>query len=225
MLDKGRLQLVGFGFYSEQFRNTQIPQGFYTAPEVFDTGYDPRSDVWSAGVILYLMLCNTYVAGKLPFQADTRPLLIQQIRKGTPSFNDSSWKDVSKDAKNLVKSLLESDPRRRLTAAEAAQHPWFAAPKAMLRQSLTTLQSFHISHTIEAAVYYFLAHHAACSGEQAELTTLFASLDRNGDGKLSSAEILAGRRLAGVPLSELSRLIDICDTDRTGYIDFAEFLC
>eukprot|EP01104_Vermistella_antarctica_P005896 TRINITY_DN16642_c0_g2_i1.p1 TRINITY_DN16642_c0_g2~~TRINITY_DN16642_c0_g2_i1.p1 ORF type:complete len:800 (+),score=282.95 TRINITY_DN16642_c0_g2_i1:290-2401(+) len=92
----------------------------YVAPEVlYATGYGPSVDLWAVGVILYILL-----SGFWPFDAENAAELYDQIMGGRYSFPDSEWKYISKEAKDMVRGLLTVDPKKRLDALQALQHPW-----------------------------------------------------------------------------------------------------
>ncbi|DAZ95464.1 TPA: hypothetical protein N0F65_002149 [Lagenidium giganteum] len=91
----------------------------YTAPEVLYTKYSFPSDMWSCGVILYRLL-----TGRFPFQGE---LLDERIRYEEIDFESEPWPRVTKEAKDLVRRLLERDVDKRLTAEQALRHPWLAA--------------------------------------------------------------------------------------------------
>jgi len=90
------------------------------APEVLNaTGYDKEVDMWSIGVITYILLC-----GFPPFYNDSLPELFEQIMKADYDFPDDYWKDVSEEAKDFIRRLLVVEPSKRMTGKEALKHPW-----------------------------------------------------------------------------------------------------
>ncbi|PSC73989.1 CAMK CAMK1 kinase [Micractinium conductrix] len=94
----------------------------YVAPEIIKGGpasYGPECDLWSAGVILFILL-----GGYPPFYDESEPRLFEKIRKGRFDFNDEVWSAVSADAKDLIRNLLMVDPTKRLTVPQVLSHPW-----------------------------------------------------------------------------------------------------
>jgi serine/threonine protein kinase len=93
----------------------------YVAPEILkNQGYDSGAvDMWSAGVILYILLC-----GFPPFYEEELPALFDQILKARYDFPSPWWDNISAEAKDLVKKLLELDPKKRYTAEQVMAHPW-----------------------------------------------------------------------------------------------------
>jgi len=92
----------------------------FTAPEVLaDTEYTEIVDVWSAGCVLYTMLC-----GNQPFQAEFLNELIDKIIVGEVEYTEEHWSKISPEAIDLVKKLLEKDPKKRLSPSQALAHPW-----------------------------------------------------------------------------------------------------
>jgi len=123
---------------------TPVGSAEYMAPEVVDawvgdaTSYDKKCDLWSLGIILYIMLC-----GYPPFYAKCgddcgweigeacttcQDMLFQKIQDGVFSFPDREWSKISEDAKDMICHLLKRDPRRRYTAREVLEHPWISHP-------------------------------------------------------------------------------------------------
>lgn len=81
--------------------------------------YDQQSDMWSVGVIIYLLL-----GGDLPFMGRSQKELFRKIVVGTYDFPEEGWGHVSTEAKDLVEKLLITDPSKRITARDALASPW-----------------------------------------------------------------------------------------------------
>ncbi|KAK6943137.1 EF-hand domain [Dillenia turbinata] len=86
---------------------------YYMAPEVLKRNYGPEIDIWSAGVILYILLC-----GVPPFWAESEQGVAQAILRGIIDFKREPWPNISESAKSLVRQMLEPDPKLRLTAKQ-----------------------------------------------------------------------------------------------------------
>lgn len=95
---------------------------------------DQQSDMWSVGVIIFLLL-----AGNLPFMGRSQKELFRKIVIGKYQFQDDSWSDVSNDARDIVERLLVTDPDKRISARECLEHPWLKQDFGRL--SLIKLQS------------------------------------------------------------------------------------
>jgi len=92
----------------------------YMAPELLEgVRYGFGVDVWSVGVLTYIMLC-----GYPPFYGKTENSRVEKILAGKFSFDDEVWDSVSESAKNFICHLLVNQPQSRYTAAQALQHPW-----------------------------------------------------------------------------------------------------
>lgn len=103
-----------------------IPSLFLTAPEVLGPEkYDKSCDIWSLGVIMYILLC-----GFPPFYSNNglaiSPGMKKRIRTGQYDFPNPEWKNVSQAAKDLIKGMLNVDPSKRLTIEEVMRNKWIA---------------------------------------------------------------------------------------------------
>ncbi|EFJ41436.1 hypothetical protein VOLCADRAFT_44987, partial [Volvox carteri f. nagariensis] len=92
----------------------------FFAPEQFTSSYSLVVDEWAAGVMLYLLL-----TGRYPFWDRTREDLDKSLPAAPIGFGGSEWRDISREARDLVGMLLDRNPTTRLTADRALQHPWF----------------------------------------------------------------------------------------------------
>jgi len=83
----------------------------FSAPELFvSTYYDEKVDIWSAGTVLFMMLC-----GSQPFEDEALPKLIQKITNAEYSFSEPSWNEITSNGKDLISQMLTIDPVQRLS--------------------------------------------------------------------------------------------------------------
>lgn len=86
-------------------------QPYYIAPEVLCRRYDEKCDVWSCGVIMYILLC-----GYPPFKGKTQKEIFDKIKTGKFSFALAEWKNISREAKIMIKRMLTYNPEDRISA-------------------------------------------------------------------------------------------------------------
>jgi len=127
--DSSHIKLIDFGLAKRVVPNEIMnkPNGtpYYIAPEVLKGSYTTQCDVWSMGVIMYIMLC-----GKPPFGGKTNKEIINNVLNSTYSMKSEVWGSVSDEAKDLISKLLERSADMRLTAQEAFDHPWIQQERA-----------------------------------------------------------------------------------------------
>lgn len=130
--DDVTMMLADFGFaarvYEPMSLTKQCGTPFFVAPEVLmRSPYDQQSDLWSCGVIMFLLL-----GGDLPFSGRSQKQLFRNIVMGQYEFEEDGWAHVSEQAKDLVRKLLVTDPSKRLSSREAMASPWMRQRGAML---------------------------------------------------------------------------------------------
>ena len=119
------IKIIDLGLATRTADPMSIPCGtlHYVAPEVISiisgSTYTSACDLWSAGVMLYILL-----AGCPPFYNKSEQSLLSAVRRGRYSFDDLVWRQISQSAKDLISRLLDIDSKRRLTAEQALEHPW-----------------------------------------------------------------------------------------------------
>ena len=91
-----------------------VGSAYYVAPEVLHRSYGIEADMWSIGVIAYILLC-----GSRPFWARTESGIFRAVLKAKPSLEEEPWPYLSAEARDFIKQLLNKDYRRRLTASQA----------------------------------------------------------------------------------------------------------
>ena len=116
------------------------------APEVLKGTYDQKCDIWSCGVILYILLC-----GYPPFNSRNDKEIVEKIKSGVFDFPEDEWKYVSQEAKEFIKKLLKVEPKDRLSGEQALQDPWMKLrnktsqiDKPLAMKALGNLKSFRV---------------------------------------------------------------------------------
>lgn len=142
--EKSPIKITDFGLASHRksdektLMRTACGTPGYVAPEVLKAEpYGPEVDLWSIGVILYILLC-----GYPPFFSEKYSELFEMIKNGDYEFpNEYGWQHISLSAKDLVRKLLTVEPKKRITSTQALAHPWISGNEA-------TSRKFDSSHTV-----------------------------------------------------------------------------
>ena len=200
---------------------------YYLAPEVLSQCYNEKCDLWSIGIIMYILL-----TGKPPYVGRSEQEIMQRVVRGELNLNKLST--LSPEAQDLINKLLVRSVKERMTAVQALAHTWIQKfrnskgnDSAVLSSALTNMRSFHHSSKLREAIYTYIATQLVADSDTKELREAFHVLDKNGDGRVSRDELLhlykttLGDIEANV---EVNRLLSNVDTDRNGYIDYSEFI-
>ena len=201
---------------------------YYLAPEVINGEYDEKCDIWSCGVIFYVLLC-----GYPPFNGENNEEIIECVQKGKFDFPEEEWSEVSDAAKDLIKKMLTYDPKERPSAKQILKHPWFSQfktkksyNKKLAKTALENMKHFKKNKRFEQATINYIINQLITKEERADLEKQFVEWDKNGDGVLSKEEIIEGYKNAygSVDEDEINNMIKSVDLDGNGVIDYNEFL-
>ncbi|GAA0153999.1 non-receptor serine/threonine protein kinase [Lithospermum erythrorhizon] len=202
-----------------------VGSAYYIAPEVLKRKYGPEVDIWSVGVMLYILLC-----GVPPFWAESERGIFNAILRGHVDFTSDPWPSISPGAKDLVKKMLNSDPKQRLTAFQVLNHPWIKedgeAPDIPLDNAvLGRLKQFKAMNKFKKVALRVIA---GCLSEE-EITGLkqmFKGMDEDNSGTITLEELKEGLSKQGTTLSEyeVKQLMEAADADGNGTIDYEEFI-
>lgn len=227
------IKVIDFGtscLFSGSSRLSQkLGTAYYIAPEVLRMDYTEKCDVWSCGVILYILL-----SGSPPFAGNTDEEIMRKVKIGKFEFPRSQWRGISDEVKAFIKSMLVMNYAARPSAQECMNHPWIQQYRSrpslaadVIKTSLNNLQAFRAEQRLKLAMMAYIASQVVSREQTKALTESFKALDSNGDGRLSRAELISGysRTMPDIEVEALvHKVIESCDADGSGYIDYSEFI-
>ena len=242
MNKSAQIKLIDFGYGSRYVgalpMRTKCGTPYTTAPEVLRECYDQRCDVWSVGVVSFIVL-----SGKRPFEILEVPgqlaeagkaVMMTNILMGRFSFNPTQWSRVSPTAQQFVETLLHHDYKTRIHAEQALDHPWLNDPVISEKKiSKTPKYSRVVSNmrrnssasalkrTGLVALVFGLAPE-----KSVDVRALFQNIDMDNSGALSFEEFsTAVRTLApDLTLADITALFHAIDIDGNNLISYTEFL-
>ncbi|CAL5015241.1 unnamed protein product [Urochloa decumbens] len=223
------LKAIDFGlsvfFKPGQVFTDVVGSPYYVAPEVLCKNYGPAADVWTAGVILYILL-----SGVPPFWAETQQGIFDAVLKGVIDFDSDPWPVISDSAKDLIRRMLNPRPAERLTAHEVLCHPWIrdhgVAPDRPLDPAvLSRIKQFSAMNKLKKMALRVIAE-SLSEEEIAGLKEMFQTMDTDNSGAITYDELKEGLRKYGSTLkeTEIRDLMDAADIDNSGTIDYIEFI-
>ncbi|ESQ40393.1 hypothetical protein EUTSA_v10012990mg [Eutrema salsugineum] len=223
------LKTIDFGlsmfFKPDDIFTDVVGSPYYVAPEVLRKRYGPEADVWSAGVIVYILL-----SGVPPFWAESEQGIFEQVLHGDLDFTSDPWPSISESAKDLVRKMLVRDPKRRLTAHQVLCHPWVqvdgvAPDKPLDSAVLSRMKQFSAMNKFKKMALRVIAE-SLSEEEIAGLKEMFNMIDADKSGQITFEELKVGLKRVGANLkeSEILDLMQAADVDNSGTIDYKEFI-
>jgi len=232
------LKLIDFGFSHIWEPNTKMAQSCgtlsYVAPDVLAKSYTSQCDLWSLGVIVFILL-----VGYMPFSG-TEESQIKHIMKGKYLIKHDAWAKVTKTAADFVAKLLVVNPLERMTADQALKHQWFTEVRKRSKESGTgqlTEDSNVGQDTVDALVNFAEASQfrKACMSmmawslsneERAMVRDAFLEfdVDRQGTIKLWELEKILRERFDINDDAKLQSIFGALDTSQNEEIMYTEFL-
>lgn len=225
------VKIIDFGtsqrVTGNKFLSNFVGTAYYVAPEVLEGHYDSKCDIWSCGVLLYIMLC-----GYPPFNGPSEAAIFTKILRGVYSFDGADWSSVSRGATSLIRKMLTKDPFKRPSAEEVFMDPWIQnRAKQLVEDSrlapslLNHLTSFYASKKMQQATLAYIASQLTTETEIQHLRKVFVAIDTNGDGLLSEQELEEGFEKCGLSDKyDFQEILRRADLDLNGFIDYTEFL-
>ncbi|KAK9714924.1 hypothetical protein RND81_06G131100 [Saponaria officinalis] len=202
-----------------------VGSAYYVAPEVLRRNYGKEIDIWSAGIILYILLC-----GVPPFWAETESGIFDAILNGGIHFDRDPWPSISSSAKDLVRKMLNPDPMKRITPEEVLEHPWMkeggdASDKPIDSAVLCRIKQFRAMNKLKKPALKVTAQNMS-EGEIKGFKAMFTNMDTDNSGSITYEELKTGLAQLGSKLTEaeVKQLMEAADVDGNGTIDYTEFI-
>lgn len=227
--DAAVLRATDFGlsrFFKEgEYLSEIVGSPFYVAPEVLRRRYNHMADIWSCGVILYILLC-----GWPPFHGDSTQQIFKNILTAPVDMNSDPWPRISPGAKDCVRRMLVRDPNKRATAEEILHHSWLkengsALDTAFEPEILTRMRRFAKMNLLKKEALKVIAK-SLPTDQLVGIQEMFKAIDEDGSGTITIEELREGLRKKGAEMdeNELQRIVDNIDANGNQKIDYEEFL-
>jgi len=232
--DGDNLKLIDFGMAAKYKVGDKLTKKlgtpYYIAPEVINRNYNEKCDVWSSGVIMYIMLC-----GYPPFHGDSDDEILRKIQSGKFQFEGPSyakvWTKISPEAKDVITQMLTLDYTKRPSALEILQHPWIqknSNKDPIDIEVLSNLTAFSAKSKLKQVILEFIAVYTTTEDEKKKLEETFRSLDTDHSGTLSYEELVEGfTGISGskeMAIQMAQKTMAMADFDKSGQIDYSEFV-
>ena len=195
------IKIIDFGsckVFNKDKKETQlIGTSYYIAPEVINKNYNEKCDIWSVGVILYML-----VAKKPPFDGYNLNIIFDKITEEEYNKHSRKMLDFSDEVRDLLDKLLEKNVEKRLSAKEALNHPWFKIYNGRaafanfkfedLNLILDRLFNVQYLNKLQDLVLNYLVHNSPSNEENIKIMKIFRYFNYSGNGKLTRDELKKG---------------------------------
>ena len=185
---KYELKIIDFGtakiFEGDQKETKFIGTSYYIAPEVLKENYDEKCDVWSCGVIMYILLC-----GYPPFNGNSNEEIYNSIKNSQPYFHGEDWRDITPEAIDLLQNMLNKNSNKRFSAEKCINHKWFKLldqnnkniisnfGKKLQMKVINKMNDFVKENRLKQAVLQFISNQFNLKKEEEDLQALFKEFD------------------------------------------------
>ena len=210
-----------------------VGSSYYIAPEVLKKKYNEKCDLWSCGVILYILL-----SGRPPFGGENDQEILLNVSRGVFDLKSHPFNSLSPEVINLIKCLLTVDSSKRLSAEQALNHPWFIQNNSkkmfnqikdtnLIQEFIENLKSYKCDTIIQETALAYLVHNYSQREDVINACKLFNQIDVSGDGKINKKELLKGlkERIQSDTLEQdVEMIFKNIDADNNGFIEYEEFV-
>jgi calcium-dependent protein kinase len=202
------LKLIDFGLSATKMKQKEkyrVGSPYYMAPEMIEGDFHFETDIWSIGVILYVMM-----TGKQPFTGKSKEEIFQKIGKGVYDVSLLDTQKCSEEVKDFIKKLLVLDYRRRLSVPAALEHDWITVHSGETNINtvvdtniLESLKTFCNSNPLQKEILFYLAK-ISSESEIHKLKQAFMRIDKDNTGTIEVDEMVSVFEQMGLKRSKVS---------------------
>jgi calcium-dependent protein kinase len=222
-----------FNYFSDSFIDR-----FFVAPETIkDDNYDEQSDIYSVGILAYYI-----ITGKIPYinycNSDPKDYILNN--KTSNEFNDPLFENISSQGKNLIKSMINKNPKYRITAEKALKSNWFITletkktlkvPNNEYKNILHNIETYKRTNRLQEMALSFLVHNIPDIDDIRNINKVYSNFNSTFDGKMPLKQLQEGfenyLNSKSLEKSEFDKkmkgIFDLLDTNKNEYIDYEEF--
>ena len=222
------IKIIDFGLSQnidiKKILSSKVGTAYYVSPEILSGKYNEKCDIWSAGVILYVLL-----SGDPPFNGPSDRVIYSKIKNMKFDFPSNKWNSISSEAKDLLNHMLVPE-NERYTAKQVLAHPWFKNVKEKKLEKLNFSSKFfkdyNLMNKLQKAILLFIASRLS-ENEILNLKEIFKAFDVDNDGQISYNEFEEGlKKIKNNEINEkeINECFSSIDTDKNGKIDYTEFI-
>jgi len=223
--DNNPIKLIDFGLsqiIDEKNLKSKVGTAYYVSPEVLSGKYTEKCDVWSAGIILCILL-----TGEPPFNGPNSGVIYNKIRNYEYSFT-KNWRFISNEAKDLVSHMLVPE-MYRYDSTQVLAHPWFKKNCENIQSNfyldINSLKNYSKMNTFKKNILTFIASRLDENNNDIRIiNNYFKLFDRDNDGQISYEEFQSILMNMNIESNEIKNLFNSLDVSKNGIINYSEFI-
>uniref|UniRef100_A0A7S1TCK7 Calmodulin n=1 Tax=Compsopogon caeruleus TaxID=31354 RepID=A0A7S1TCK7_9RHOD len=227
--EDSELKAIDFGLscflQADEVAHDVVGTPIYIAPEVLRRSYTTKADIWSAGVVLYILL-----SGKLPFYGTNEKEELRSTLRGHYNLIKEPWPSISEPAKDVVRKMLTMDYNARPDAETLLSDPWvreggIASTQPLVDAVVAGIGEFLAMNRLKKRALQVIALNCRKS-DMKNIKNLFENIDEDGSGTITLKELQLALATSKLNLPELDaqELLNAYDVDGDGVINYSEFL-
>ena len=209
----------------------------YIAPEVLDGKYNEKCDIWSCGVILYIL-----VIGEYPFVGRNKTEILKKIKKGDYSFPNGFIEKSSSDIRDLIGKCLMVNPNERISANDALNHSFFNlyhaneffihVTPAFLNKTINNIKKYETKNSLQELCLTYFVHNYPNQDDIILINKVFSKFNTSNNGKLNKEELkkglmkylFRGKKSKAAAEKEANTIFNKLDGNNNGFIECEEFV-